>query len=165
MTIDRVRGVRCFRRSESRRSDGRQQRSTTFSREVMETSFDNRVSTAPNRGQLAKMAMRLLDHWQLGTADQAALLGIPATNMSALTRYRRGYPIGASRDQYDRIGHLLEIHRCLRQLFPQNRDLVYRWIQARNKAFDNLTPVEVIKDWGFAGLLRVRCYLDRALHV
>jgi len=25
-----------------------------------------------------------------------------------------------------------------------------------------LTPVEVIKEWGFAGLLMVRSYLDRA---
>jgi len=32
----------------------------------------------------------------------------------------------------------------------------------RNRAFDNRTPVEVIKDQGFAGLLIVRGYLDRA---
>ena len=29
-------------------------------------------------------------------------------------------------------------------------------------AFNNLTPVEVVKEWGFAGLLMVRGYLDRA---
>ncbi|NCV71541.1 MAG: DUF2384 domain-containing protein, partial [Betaproteobacteria bacterium] len=50
----------------------------------------------------------------------------------------------------------------LRLLFPQNRDLAYRWMSTRNKAFDNLTPVEVVKEWGFAGLLMVRGYLDRA---
>ena len=130
----------------------------------MEASITRSVSTAPNRGALAKMTMVLLDHWQLATEDQAALLGIPATNLAALTRYRRGYPVGASRDQYDRIGHLLIIHGCLRMLFSQNRDLAYRWMRTRNKKFDNLTPVEVIKDWGFAGLLRVRCYLERALN-
>ena len=31
----------------------------------------------------------------------------------------------------------------------------------RNKAFENLTPVEVVKERGFAGLLEVRTYLDR----
>jgi hypothetical protein len=50
----------------------------------------------------------------------------------------------------------------LRLLFPQNRDLAYRWMTTRNKAFENLTPVEVIRQWGFAGLLMVRAYLDRA---
>ena len=50
----------------------------------------------------------------------------------------------------------------LRLLFPHNRDLAYRWMTTRNKAFDNLTPVEVVKEWGFAGLLMVRAYLDRA---
>ncbi|MEI6117141.1 MAG: antitoxin Xre/MbcA/ParS toxin-binding domain-containing protein [Burkholderiales bacterium] len=131
----------------------------------MEALFDQYVSTAANRGELARMTMRLLDHWELGAADQAALLGIPTTNLAALTRYRRGYPIGASRDQYDRIGHLLEIHRCLRLLFPQNRELVYRWMKTQNKAFDSLTPVDAIKEWGFAGLLRVRCYLERARRI
>ncbi len=64
-----------------------------------------------------------------------------------------GKPIGTSRDQYERVGRLL---------FPKDRDLAYRWMSTRNKAFDNLTPVEVVKEWGFAGLLMVRGYLDRA---
>ena len=115
-----------------------------------------------NRSTLAKMTMTLMDHWSLPTEDQAALLGIAAGNRAALTRYRKGEPIGSSRDQYERVGHLLGIHKSLRQLFPQNRHLAYRWMSTRNKAFDNRTPVDVIKDWGFAGLLMVRAYLDRA---
>jgi hypothetical protein len=120
------------------------------------------TDVATGRGALAKMVMTLFDHWKLGTEDQAALLGIAASNRSALTRYRRGEAIGTSRDQYERVGHLLGIHKNLRLLFPQNRDLAYRWMSTRNKAFDNLTPVEVVKEWGFAGLLMVRAYLDRA---
>ena len=106
--------------------------------------------------------MKLLEHWQLSTEDQAALLGIATSNRAALSNYRNGKPIGTSRDQYERVGHLLGIHKNLRLLFPQNRDLAYRWMTTRNKAFDNLTPVEVVKEWGFAGLLMVRGYLDRA---
>lgn len=119
-------------------------------------------STSRDRSALAKMVMTLLDHWQLSTEDQTALLGIAASNRTALARYRKGEAIGTSRDQYERVGHLLGIHKNLRLLFPQNRDLVYRWMTTRNKAFGNLTPVEVIKEWGFAGLLMVRGYLDRA---
>ncbi len=119
-------------------------------------------AVSQDRGALAKMVMALLDHWALPTEDQAALLGIAASNRAALTRYRKGEPIGTSRDQFERVGHLLGIHKNLRLLFPQNRDLAYRWMSTRNKAFDNLTPVEVVKAWGFAGLLMVRAYLDRA---
>ncbi len=118
--------------------------------------------TSEDRGALAKMVMTLMDHWNLSTEDQAALLGIAPSNRAALTRYRKGEPIGTSRDQFERVGHLLGIHKNLRLLFPQNRELAYRWISVRNKAFDNLSPVEVIKEWGFAGLLMVRAYLDRA---
>ncbi|MBV5285840.1 MAG: DUF2384 domain-containing protein [Methyloversatilis discipulorum] len=123
---------------------------------------DKGISASEDRGALARMIMTLLDHWKLGTEDQAALLGIAASNRAALARYRRGEPIGSSRDQYERVGHLLGIHKNLRLLFPQNRDLAYRWMSTRNRAFDNLTPVEVVKEWGFAGLLMVRAYLDRA---
>jgi CTP:molybdopterin cytidylyltransferase MocA len=123
---------------------------------------DKGVSASEDRGALARMVMTLLDHWKLSTEDQAALLGIAASNRAALARYRRGEPIGTSRDQYERVGHLLGIHKNLRLLFPQNRDLVYRWISTRNRAFDNLSPVDVIREWGFAGLLMVRAYLDRA---
>jgi hypothetical protein len=118
--------------------------------------------TALDRGALAKMVMTLLDHWKLSTEDQAALLGIAASNRAALTRYRKGEAIGTSRDQFERVGHLLGIHKNLRLLFPHNRDLAYRWMSTRNKAFDNLTPVDIVKEWGFAGLLMVRAYLDRA---
>ena len=120
------------------------------------------ATTTQDRGALAKMVMALLDHWQLSTEEQAALLGIAASNRAALSNYRRGKPIGTSRDQYERVGHLLGIHKNLRLLFPHNRDLAYRWMSTRNKAFDNLTPAEVVKEWGFAGLLMVRGYLDRA---
>jgi hypothetical protein len=126
---------------------------------------EREVSASQDRSALAKMVMALLDHWKLSTEDQAALLGIAASNRAALSNYRSGKPVGTSRDQYERVGHLLGIHKNLRLLFPQNRELVYGWMSTRNKAFDNLTPVEVVKEWGFAGLLMVRGYLDRALGV
>jgi uncharacterized protein (DUF2384 family) len=123
---------------------------------------ENPPPVQQDRGALAKMVMSLLDHWKLSTEEQAALLGIAASNRAALTRYRKGEPIGTSRDQYERVGHLLGIHKNLRLLFPQNRDLAYRWMSTRNRAFDNRAPVEVVNEWGFAGLLMVRAYLERA---
>jgi len=130
----------------------------------MAASAEKVAIASEDRGALAKMVMVLLDHWQLSTEDQAALLGLAQNNRAALTRYRKGEPIGTSRDQYERVGHLLGMHKNLRLLFPQNRDLAYKWVTSRNKAFDNLTPVEVMNEWGFAGLLMVSAYLERARH-
>ena len=128
----------------------------------MKTAIDRGASASQDRGALARMVMTLFDHWKLSTEEQAALLGIAPGNRAALTRYRKGEPIGTSRDQYERVGHLLGIHKNLRLLFPRNRDLAYRWMKTRNQAFGNLTPVEIINEWGFAGLLMVRAYLDKA---
>ena len=127
----------------------------------MRVAAEREVTASHDRGALAKMVMVLLKHWKLSTEDQAALLGIASSNRAALSNYRSGKPIGTSRDQYERVGHLLGIHKSLRLLFPQNRDLAYRWMTTRNKVFDNLTPVDVVKEWGFTGLLMVRGYLDR----
>ena len=128
----------------------------------MRPAIEDNADTPFDRGALARMVMSLFDHWKLSTEDQAALLGIASGNRAALTRYRKGEPIGNSRDQYERVGHLLGIHKNLRLLFPHNRELAYRWMSTRNRAFDNLTPVELIREAGFAGLLIIRAYLDRA---
>lgn len=115
-----------------------------------------------DRSALSKMVMKLMDHWGLSTEQQAALLALNPSSRATLGKYRAGAPIGTNLDQLERVGHLLGIHKNLRLLFPQNRDLAYRWMTTRNKAFDNLTPVDVIQQWGFSGMLMVRCYLDRA---
>ncbi len=120
------------------------------------------LTASQDRGALAKMVMALLDHWKLSTEDQAALLGLAPSNRAALSNYRSGKAIGTSRDQFERVGHLLGIHKNLRLLFPKNRDLAYAWMTTRNKAFGNLSPVDVVREYGFAGLLMVRGYLDRA---
>ena len=78
---------------------------------------EREVTASQDRSALAKMVMTLLDHWKLSTEDQAALLGIASSNRAALSNYRSGKPIGTSRDQYERVGHLLGIHKNLRLLF------------------------------------------------
>jgi hypothetical protein len=115
-----------------------------------------------DRTALAKMVMQLLDHWDLSTEDQLALLGLAPSNRAALSRYRKGEPIGVGVDQYARVSHLLGIHKNLRILFPRNKVQMYSWMKVKNKAFENRSPVEVVKEFGFTGLLMVRSYLDRA---
>lgn len=120
------------------------------------------IHSEADRGAVAKMLMKLFEHWQLTTEEQLSMLGLAQDNRSALSRYRKGVPIAASRDMVERAGHLLGIHKNLRLLFPHNRDLAYAWMRSRNRAFDGLTPAQTISEYGFAGLLMVRAYLDRA---
>jgi len=120
------------------------------------------VTPTVDRSAISKMLMQLFEHWKLTTEEMLNALGYSLTNRAMLTKLRHGAPISSSRDTMDRAGHLLGIHKNLRLLFPHNRDLAYAWMKTRNRAFDNRAPIEVIHDYGFAGVLMVHAYLDRA---
>jgi hypothetical protein len=111
------------------------------------------------RRRLARMVLALFDHWQLSSAEQAALLGLSPDNRATIARYRRGEPFGESRDLIERAGHLLGIHKSLRILFPHDRDLAYGWVKAPNRRL-GARPLEIMIARGFEGLLAVRRYLD-----
>ena len=119
------------------------------------------VQKTSDRGSISKMLMELFKLWAISTEGQLDMLGLARDNRAALARYRKGVPMSASRDANERAGHLLAIHKNLRLLFPHNRDLAYTWMSTRNNAFEGRTPVDVVRDYGFAGLLMVRSYLDR----
>ncbi len=113
-----------------------------------------------SRERLAKLVIALLDHWRLAPPDQAALLGLSAQSRSTIGRYRKGEPFADSADLLARAGHLLGIHKALRILFPQDRELAYRWITAPNRRFGGVAPVDIMKRHGYEGILAVRRYLD-----
>ena len=112
------------------------------------------------RARLAKLVVALFDRWALTPADQAVLLGLSPASRSTLARYRRGEPLADSADLLARVGHLLGIHKALRIIFPHDRDLAYRWIAAPNRRFDGASPLDVIRRYGYEGILAVRRYLD-----
>jgi hypothetical protein len=112
------------------------------------------------RARLAKLVVALFDRWALPPADQAVLLGLSPASRSTLARYRRGEPLADSADLLARAGHLLGIHKSLRIIFPHDRDLAYRWIAAPNRRFDGASPLDVIRRYGYEGILAVRRYLD-----
>jgi hypothetical protein len=109
---------------------------------------------------LAKLITKLFDLWSLSTSDRLELLGQSANSRANLTKYRNGSPLPNLRDLLDRTGWLLSIHKSLRLLYPHNETLRYTWINRRNKAFDNLTPLQVIRHEGIIGLAKVSRYLD-----
>lgn len=118
------------------------------------------ITSADSRKALAKMVTKLFSFWGLKAADQLELLGMSHRSRSVLANYRNGAALPASRDTLDRVGWLLSIHKSLRIIFPYNRDLCYSWIMRRNKTFDNLRPLDVMKEQGIIGLARVARYLE-----
>jgi len=114
--------------------------------------------TREGRTAIAKMLMRLFDHWKLSPKDQLALLGL--RSRTSLARYRKGEPIADRRNLLDHVATIFSIHMSLRTLFSNNKDILYGWISIPNRAFDGQKPVEVIREKGFSGLLLVKKYLD-----
>lgn len=117
--------------------------------------------TRDERVILAKAVTRLFQMWQLGSADQLMLLGLNESNRIALQRYARGEALAANRDLLERVGHLLGIHKALKLLYPKNPEIVAGWMASPNTAFDDASAVEIVRRFGFAGLLMVRGTLDR----
>lgn len=127
---------------------------------VLETADRIDLHDRPNREKLAQMLVTLMDHWQLSPADQAVLLGLSPQSRSTVARYRRGEPLADNADLLGRAGHLLGIHKALRIMFPQDRDLAYRWVSTPNRRFGDVAPIAIMKRHGFEGILAVRRYLD-----
>ena len=117
------------------------------------------ITTKEARESLAKMVIKLFDHWQIAPVAQCLLLGMSSGGRMTLNRYRRGLPLGNSIDLLARVGHLISIHKTLRTMFPQNRDLVYRWVSSPNARFAGRPPLEIMCE-GYEGLMAIRRYLD-----
>ena len=113
-----------------------------------------------SRQALARMLIRLFQHWKISTADQLNLLGLSENSRAMLSRYARGEALPSTRDMQDRVGWLLSIHKALRLLYPKSEEMRYSWVSRRNAAFDNLTPLAVMKEQGIIGIARVSRYLD-----
>jgi len=118
------------------------------------------LESADSRKGLATLVIRLFQLWGLSTSDQLDLLGLSPKSRAMLSKYAKGEALPATRDMYDRVGWLLAIHKALRLLYPQNKDIRYSWVNRRNTAFDNLAPLDVMKEQGIIGIARVARYLD-----
>ncbi len=118
------------------------------------------LTSEESRASLAKLITKLFDLWKLSTADRLELLGQSPSSRANLTKYRHGAPLPNLRDLLDRAGWLLSIHKSLRLLYPHNETLRNSWINRRNKAFDNLTPLQLMQQEGIIGIAKVSRYLD-----
>ena len=120
---------------------------------------DADLRSSEARGRLARMIIRLFEHWDLSLPEQSGLLGLSISNRASIARYRAGEPLADNRDLLDRASCLLGIHKTLRIIFPQNRDLAYRWMSTFNRRLGQ-RPVDLVLERGFEGLIAIRRYLE-----
>jgi hypothetical protein len=113
------------------------------------------------RQRIASTLMRLFERWRLDPNTQLRLLGLSPGSHSSLSAFADGTEALPQRhDTRDRVAHLLTIHKALRLLYPENPELRYDWVNRRNRAFDNLRPIEVMDEQGLAGIARVARFLE-----
>ena len=118
------------------------------------------VESSDARKKLALMVTRLLELWNITTADQLELLGLSRTSRAQIAKYRNGGAVPSSRDMLDRIGWLLSIHKSLRLLYPRNENIRYTWVKRRNRILDDQRPLDIMTHQGLIGIARVARYLD-----
>lgn len=114
------------------------------------------------RRDLARVIMRLFDHWQLDSRTKLELLGLSPNSRSKLADFasgKTGLPKG--RDARDRVAYLLAIHKALRLLYPENPDLRYSWVHRRNGLLNNVAPIDIMREQGLIGIARVARFLDQ----
>jgi hypothetical protein len=97
--------------------------------------------------------------WQLGTADERALLGWPPA--STFHKYKSGDAGVLSFDTLTRVSLVLGIYKALHILYPEPA-FADRWMQMpnANALFGGRTPVAFVADAGLDGLFQVRRLLD-----
>lgn len=116
--------------------------------------------TTMERAHQTQMIMKLFQLWNLTTKQQAIALGLSPNTGTSIDNYKKGKFLPLYRDIQDRIGHLLAIHKNLRQIYPYNKELAYQWITTPNADFDNQSPFDVIAVEGYMGLVSIRTYLE-----
>jgi hypothetical protein len=112
---------------------------------------------------LGKTFWQIVEHYGLSQKDQATLLGIKE-NRQRLNSLKSKQEIPDDPDKLLRVGHLVGIHKSLRILFPQNRDVVYAWLKTKRDLFQGRSALEYIAEDPIDSLPRlfsVRRLLDQ----
>lgn len=112
---------------------------------------------------LGKAFWNIVEHYGLNQREQAILLGIKE-NRQRLNAMKMEMQIPDDPDKILRVGHLVGIHKNLRILFPQNRDVAYAWLKTKRDLFEDRSAMDYIAEDPMNSLPRlftVRRLLDQ----
>jgi len=119
---------------------------------------NSQISEAEYLQRNTSNIIALFKHWNLKNEEECSLLG--GISAAQLAKLKNGKAAIKGRDALERMGNLLGIHKNLRILYPYNRDVVYKWIKARNRKLHNLSPLDLMLEQGFLGIAQVRRFTD-----
>lgn len=109
------------------------------------------IDDEQSRRALALVVTLLLDAWEVPPAQQAALLGL---RLSQLTACRAGGSLPRFGTSVERAAELIAIDQALGLAFPIHPDPRYRWVTRPHPFFDR-PPLAVMMS-GLAGIRRVK---------
>lgn len=110
---------------------------------------------------LGKAFWNIVEHYGLVQREQALLLGIKE-NPQRLNALKKDRLIPDDPDNILRVGHLVGIHKNLRVLFPQNRDVAYAWLKTKRNLFQGQSAMDYIAEDPMNSLPRL-CTVRRLL--
>lgn len=113
------------------------------------------------RKRLTKVVIRLLDEWELKTAEELKLLGLRETSRNMLKNYRNlDNILPYDQDKLERVGLLLNIYKNIYDLYPENPNLRKTWVKRVNKMLDDQRPLDIMLENGLFGMADVMRFLD-----
>lgn len=121
---------------------------------------DVNIFSLESRTALARMVCQLFLLWEISEADQLNLLVMTKESQPSLADLRAGQALPEVKNIVGRVGWLMSIHKNLGLLYPHNDEIKYTWINRGNEVFDNSSPLEIMKEEGIAGIIRVARYLN-----
>jgi len=105
----------------------------------------SRVAPEKVREALGRAFWKIAGKYGLSRTEQAAILGIKANNQRLGSMEENG-EIPDDPDKVLRASHLVGIHKSLRVMFPQNREVVYHWLKTKRELFKGKSAMEYIME-------------------
>ena len=116
------------------------------------------------REALTKAFIRLTELWDLTQKETAALLGWDyAEKRTRVDSMRKGKTVlDNDRDKLERVIDLINIHKCLRILFPNaaSRRQVHEWVKVQRERFGGHSALDIMLHHGKEGIAAIRRYLE-----
>jgi hypothetical protein len=123
----------------------------------------NRPSQEQLQRVLGNAFWKIAEYYSLTHKEIALLLGIKE-NRQRLAALKKNSEIPEDPDKLLRVSHLVSIHKNLRILFPQNREVVYAWLKTKRDLFQGKSALEFIAEDPLQSMTRlftVRRLLDQ----
>jgi len=110
---------------------------------------------------MTRAVLELLDGWRLEVSEMIALLDMPSSvKVRNFGRFRDQTPFPDEPQVLRRISYLLRISDALRTSYPTSLHMRNRWMQQKNRRFQQQAPLALMLKGGENGVIRVLAELD-----